>query len=129
MNIRLRFVWGDLVTLMILLLLSGCFYPVIPDGLFVKYSVEGESVRVVSAVTPFDSNGKAREVYLRWFKRGVETVIMGNQPLDVEWQQSPEGQAGQQGYYIGMKEGGAFLKDSKGPAGPVKINRVAHLEF
>jgi len=124
MNIILRLKGEVLVTVMIALLLASCNAPKITDGPFVKYSLEGQSIRIVAAVTPFDSNEKARKAFLHWFVRGVETVLQGKQPIHVEWQQSPEGQAGQQGYDIGMQEGETCLKDRKAPDQQLRVTRI-----
>jgi len=129
MNSSLRLAWEVLATLMIVLLLASCSAPMIPDGPFVKYSIAGQSIRIVTAVTPFDSNEKARKAFLHWFERGFETVLLGKQPMHVEWQQSAEGQAGQQGYDIGMQEGETYLKDRKAPDQQLRVTRILHLEI
>ena len=76
----------------------------------VTYSVSGLSVTIVSAVTPHDSRGKTRDVFLYWFKRGFETVLTGKPPLMIEWDETTEGIAGQMGYTSGMNEGERFMK-------------------
>lgn len=127
MNRRLRCAREVMVTLKIMILLASCAAPMLPDGPFVEYSLTGQSARIVTAATPFDSNLKAREAFLHWFERGLETVLSGKQPIMVEWQDSPAGRAGQQGYDIGMQEGESFLKDRKGHDQPLQITRVVHL--
>ena len=77
---------------------------------YVKYSVSEHSVKVVSAVTPYDSNQKVRDAFLHWFKRGFDTVLTGSAPLMVEWADSPEGKASQRGYDFGMDEAERYLK-------------------
>lgn len=80
------------------------------DGPHINYQVLQETVAVVSAVTPYDSDRKVREAFLHWFKRGFETVLKGNSPLMIEWLDSPEGKAGQSGYDLGMDEAARYVK-------------------
>ena len=75
MNSSLRRAGKVLVTLQIVLLLASCSYPMLLDGPFVKSSIAGQSIRIVTAVRPFDSNEEVREAFLNRFERGVETVL------------------------------------------------------
>ena len=85
--------WGILSAMTIFYLVSVSA-PVFSEDYFIEYLISGQSCEIVYAVTPFDSSEKTRKVFLRWFKQGVETVLSARQPLDIEWQQAPEGQAG-----------------------------------
>lgn len=76
----------------------------------IKYEVLQGTVTVVSALTPYDSDETGREAFLKWFKRGFETVLQGNPPLMIEWLDSPEGRAGRSGYDSGMDEAERYLK-------------------
>jgi hypothetical protein len=82
-------------------------------GYHLTYTVSGQVVTVVSAVTPYDSSPPAREAFLHWFKRGFETVLAGRSPLMIEWDVTPEARAGQSGYDFGMDEAARYLKVGK----------------
>ena len=84
-----------------------------PQGRHVSYRVKGESVTVVSAVTPFDSNPAAREAFVKWFKKGFEATLKGKEPMRVEWERNQIGQAGSRGYDVGLDEGERFRAEPK----------------
>jgi ribosome modulation factor len=103
--------------------LSACRSTNAPNpqtGPFVKYSVSGQSVTVISAKTPFDDSPAVRDAFLRWFKRGFETGLAGKQPLMIEWQETPEGRAGQRGYDSGMDEGAKYRETRKASSQSVR---------
>jgi hypothetical protein len=85
------------------------------SGYHLKYSVSEQTITVVAAVTPYDSNPQAKEAFLHWFKRGFETVLTGKPPLMIEWDVTPEARAGRRGYDFGMDEAERFLKNEKEP--------------
>ena len=89
--------WGILIAMTMIFYLVSVSAPVFSEDYFIEYLISGQSCEIVYAVTPFDSNEKTRKVFLKWFKQGVETVLSARQPLDIEWQPSPEGRAGQKG--------------------------------
>ena len=74
------------------------------------YSVSARAVAVVSAVTPYDRDPEVRDAFLRWFKRGFDTVLAGDPPLMIEWNTTAKGRAGRSGYDFGMDEAERFLK-------------------
>lgn len=84
-----------------------------PDTPFVKYSVSGQVLTIVSAVTPYDPRPHLKDVFLDWFKRGFETVLAGKPPLLIEWDFTPEGRAGRSGYDLGISEAEKLLKNGK----------------
>lgn len=96
-------------------LLQAATAAIAADNFYLKYSVSEKSVTIVSAVTPCDSNTRVREVFLRWFKRGFETVLAGDPPLMIDWQDTPEGRAGRSGYDFGMGEAARYQKTKNGP--------------
>jgi hypothetical protein len=83
---------------------------------FLKYSVSDRVVTVVSAVTPYDPNPRARDAFLHWFKRGLETLFAGTPSLMITWDITPEGKAGREGYDFGMDEAERYLKKEKNPS-------------
>ncbi|PKN19338.1 MAG: hypothetical protein CVU71_07460 [Deltaproteobacteria bacterium HGW-Deltaproteobacteria-6] len=85
------------------------------DPPYIKYSVSDQEATIVSAATPYDSDPKARDAFLHWFKVGFHTVLNGASPLMIEWQNSPEGKAGRRGYDFGMDEAEKYLKEKKEP--------------
>jgi len=85
----------------------------VASGCQLKYSVSGQTIRVVAAVTPYDSYPQAKEAFLHWFKRGFESVLAGKPPLMIEWAATPEAIAGRRGYDFGMDEAEKYLKKSK----------------
>lgn len=96
--------------------LSACTAPKpaeTPGGPFIRYSVSGGTVSIVAAVTPFDSEPGARDVFLHWFKRGFENGLAGRPPLMIEWDTTSEARAGRKGYDFGMAEAESFLKNGK----------------
>ena len=121
--------WGSFFALMMVFFMVTVSAPVFSEEYFVEYSISGQSCEIVSAVTPYDSNDKTRNVFLEWFKKGVETVLSEGPPLDIEWQQSPEGQAGQNGYETGLQEGEKCLKEIKNPGQPLRKTRKTPIEF
>ena len=78
-----------------------------------EYTVSGQSLSVVSAATPYDANQKVRDAFLHWFQRGFETALSGQAPLMIEWQHTPEGEAGRKGYDLGLDEGEGYRKHPK----------------
>lgn len=94
------------------------------DTHYLKYSVSDQLVTVISAVTPYDSNPKARDAFIHWFKRGFETVLTGMSPLMVEWKESLEGKAGQRGYDFGMDEAEIYLKKKREPNQSLRTTRI-----
>ena len=86
---------------------------------FMSYSVSDRAARVVSAVTPYDDSPAARNAFLRWFKRGFDTILTGRQPLMVEWNTAPEAKAGRRGYDFGMDEAKRYL-EKPGPRQPLQ---------
>ncbi len=80
----------------------------VPNTPFVRYSVSGQAVIVISAKTPFDDDPKAREAFLGWFKRGFETGLARRIPLRIEWQPTTVGEAGRRGYELGLEQGTQF---------------------
>jgi hypothetical protein len=84
-----------------------------PAGPHVTYAVHGRAAEVLSAVTPYDDVPEAREAFLAWFKRGFETAAARREPLRVEWERSPAGQAASRGYALGLDEGGRWLAEGK----------------
>ena len=92
---------------------SACSVHHTPKGSYVEYTVSGRSLSVVSAATPYDANQKVRNSFLHWFQQGFETALSGQAPLMIEWQQTPEGEAGQKGYDRGLDEGEGYMKDPK----------------
>jgi hypothetical protein len=104
------------------LLLSACTAPKpaqAPEGPFIRYSVSGQAVSIVSAVTPFDGQPGVRDAFLHWFKRGFKTVLAGRQPLRIEWDVTPAAKAGRRGYDFGMDEAERYLKNGKEPNQPL----------
>ena len=99
------------------LLLSACSAskPTAPDGPFILYSVSGGTVSIVVAVTPYDGQPGARDVFLHWFKRGFENALAGRPPLMIEWDTTPEAAAGRRGYDFGSAEAEHYLKNGKPP--------------
>ena len=104
---------GILIAMTMIFYLVSVSAPVFSEDYYIEYLISEQSIEIVYAVTPFDSNEKTRKVFLKWFKQGVETVLSARQPLDIEWQQAPEGQAGLQGYETGLQEGEAYAKEIK----------------
>ena len=121
--------WGILIAMTMIFYLVSVSAPVFSEDYFIEYLISGQSCKIVYAVTPFDSNEKTRKVFLKWFKQGVETVLSARQPLDIEWQQAPEGQAGLKGYETGLQEGEACLKEIKKSGQPMHKTRKTPLEF
>jgi hypothetical protein len=78
-----------------------------------KYSVSDQTVTVVSAVTPYDSDPQLREAFLHWFKRGFEITLAGKPPLMIEWDVTPQAKAGRRGYDFGTDEAARYLKRDK----------------
>ena len=86
--------------------------------------MSGESVSIVAAVTPFDSEPGARDVFLAWFKRGFENNLAGRPPLMIEWDTTSEAGAGRNGYDFGMTEAKRYLKNGKAPDGSLTTTPI-----
>ena len=100
-----------------------------PGSWYVNYTVSGRALSIVSAVTPYDSDQTVRDSFLHWFQRGFEGVIAGEAPLMIEWQDTPQGDAGQKGYEIGLDEGEAYMKNQKSPNPSPQISRTARFDI
>ena len=82
-------------------------------GHHLKYSVSGQTVTIVSAVTAYDSDPSLREAFLHWFKRGFEITLNGKPPLMIEWDVTAQAKAGRRGYDFGTDEAARYLKQGK----------------
>ena len=103
-----------IVTMVVVVfLLSACVTPKALRTPHVKYTVVDQSVTVASAVTHYDLDAKAREIFLYWFKRGFETVFAGKSPMMITWGETIEGEAGREGYDFGMNEGERYMQNPK----------------
>ncbi|AMV73287.1 hypothetical protein JCM30471_16890 [Desulfuromonas carbonis] len=94
--------------LALLILLSTNLSCAATDSFTLDYSVSGNTVTILAAVTPYDPTPKVRDAFLHWFQRGFETALRNEAPLLVEWQNTPQGQAGQDGYELGLEKGERF---------------------
>lgn len=74
------------------------------------YTVSDQGIAVISAVTPYDSEPQVRNTFLKWFKRGFDTVLSGTSPLLIEWDTTAKGRAGRHGYDLGMEEAERFIR-------------------
>ena len=80
------------------------------DQNILTYTVSDQGIAVISAVTPYDSEPQVRNTFLKWFKRGFDTVVSGSSPLMLEWDTTAKGRAGRHGYDLGMEEAERFLR-------------------
>ena len=85
------------------------------------YTVSDQGVTVLSATTPYDSETEIRNVFLKWFKRGFDTVVSGSHPLMLEWNTTAKGRAGRHGYDLGMEEAEKFLREKPSGQAPRTI--------
>jgi len=102
-------------TLPVLVLLAAIMAPVTAetnaaDQNILTYTVSDQGIAVISAVTPYDSQPEVRNAFLKWFKRGFDTVLSGSSPLMIEWDTTAKGRAGQRGYDLGMGEAEKFMQ-------------------
>lgn len=80
------------------------------DQNILTYTVSDQGIAVISAVTPYDSEPQVRNTFLKWFKRGFDTIVSGASPLMLEWDTTAKGRAGRHGYDLGMEEAERFLR-------------------
>jgi hypothetical protein len=109
------------------LLLSACPSPkpaAALAGPFVRYSVSGQSMSIISAVTPFDGQPGVRDAFLHWFQRNFETVLAGREPVMIEWANTPEAQAGRRGYDLGIAAAQTYLKNRMRSGQSVQITPI-----
>ncbi len=91
------------------------------DQNILTYTVSDQGIAVISAVTPYDSEQQVRNTFLKWFKRGFDTVLSGTSPLRIEWDTTAKGQAGRHGYDFGMEEAEIFLREKASGQAPRTI--------
>lgn len=113
-------------TIFVLLISFAASFPILAiegpaGGYHLKYSVSGRDLTIVSSVTPYESDRKAKDAYLYWFKRGFEAVIAGKPPLMVEWGDTTAAAAGRKGYDSGMAEADRYLKKDKAQRQSVQV--------
>jgi len=91
------------------------------DQNILTYTVSDQGVTVLSATTPYDSETEIRDAFLKWFKRGFDTIVSGASPLMLEWDTTAKGRAGRHGYDLGMEEAEIFLREKASGQAPRAI--------